>query len=72
MEAYEQRFWDEYLQLIDRLAKLNAMLGNWDCLNFVPSCTKAQLELQAAAMLCYQRALEGRADFNGIKEKAAA
>jgi len=72
MKPYEQRLWSEYTQLVDRLTKLTATLENWACLDFVPSCTREQLSLQAAAMTLYLHALEDRDDFKGINEKAAA
>lgn len=66
-EDYKDRFKAEYYQLKIRYERLDAMVKNWDNLEFTPTCEKQVYRLQLAAMLDYLKVLEIRADIENIK-----
>lgn len=65
---YKDRFLAEYLQVVIRSRKLQAMLDKWDAgtLDFTPTCSKAVLYAQLANMQCYRDVLKRRAKIEGI------
>ncbi len=65
---YKDRFRAEYLQVVIRVRKLQAMLDKWEdgSLNFKPTCPKAVLYAQLSNMQCYRDVLRRRADLEGI------
>ena len=67
-EDYKDRFKAEYYQVKIRYEKLKAMLIQWDKgeLEFTPTCSRAQYEIQKKAMLDYISTLETRAAIEHI------
>ena len=65
---YKDRFRAEYLQVVIRVRKLQAMLDKWEdgSLNFKPTCPNADLYAQLSNMQCYRDVLRRRADLEGI------
>jgi hypothetical protein len=68
-EDYKDRFKAEYYQVKIRYEKLKAMLIQWDKgeLEFTPTCSRAQYEIQKKAMLDYISTLETRAAIENIE-----
>ena len=69
MEAYKQRFINEYNELKERVIKLETMLYRWyfNDLDFEPSCSFDLLEAQLHVMQAYISILKQRAEIEGIK-----
>lgn len=65
---YKDRFRAEYLQVVIRVRKLQAMLDKWEdsSQDFKPTCPKAVLYAQLSNMQCYRDVLRRRADLEGI------
>lgn len=68
-ESYKERFIAEYVQLVVRYKKLEAMLIKWvnDQLDFKPTCPKGIYNFQIKAMADYIACLETRAVIEGIE-----
>ena len=62
MEAYKERFIEEYKQLKTRLNKLDAIIDGYDngTLNFTPTCDIDLLREQSFYMKGYLKILERR------------
>lgn len=64
--SYDDRFLAEYYQLDIRITKLQAMLDNWNNLNFIPKCPKDVLTRQLNAMKKYRDTLDERCIYENI------
>ena len=66
---YKERFKAEYYQVKIRHDKLMTLIKKWDNneLDFVPTCSKALLLIQAQYMEMYMEALEIRAEKEGVE-----
>lgn len=68
MEAYKERFVEEYKQLVDRHRKLRDLLDRYDLgkLDFTPDCPIELLACQENIMDAYKDVLEERAKIEHI------
>lgn len=68
-EDYRERLVAEYRQLCIRETKLGMMLSDYDDgrLDFEPMCSTDLLRWQLSAMDAYRKALERRAEVEGIE-----
>ena len=67
LDDFKDRFILEYIQLVIRLSKLDAVLNNTSDTHFeVDDTTRALMLKQRDAMESYRRCLEKRADILGI------
>ena len=68
---YKDRFIAEYLQLFIRVGGLTTMLNKYKdgTLDFTPTCSIELLQSQLDAMLLYAKALDARAEVEGIDVK---
>ena len=67
LDDFKDRFISEYIQLVIRLSKLDAVLNNTSDTRFeVDDTTRALMLKQRDAMESYKRCLEKRADILGI------
>ena len=67
MEAYQERFKKEFYELEARIDKLKSMLGNWDHLEFEPTCSYDLLHAQLCAMVSYLDILKIRASIEKVE-----
>ena len=67
MEAYQERFINEYHELETRIYKLKSMLDNWDHLDFTPTCSYDLLHAQLCAMVAYLDILKIRAGIEKLE-----
>lgn len=66
-DDYKKRFRAEYDQLMIRRGKLEAILANWDNLDFEPSCPKRVLQEQATLFTRLMYLYQERAKCEGIE-----
>lgn len=68
MEAYKERFVEEYKQLKNRAEKLQVILDRYNArtLDFTPDCPIELLSRQLLTMIDYKTILEERAEIEHI------
>ena len=66
---YKERFIAEYMQVVVRFKKLQAMVEKWDAgkLDFEPTCPRSTNNIQLGAMADYIAILEARAVMENIE-----
>lgn len=69
MDAWKERFVDEYKELDERCHKLAVMLTKMrnGTLEFTPNCSYDLLHEQLVYMQAYREVLQRRAEIEGIK-----
>lgn len=69
LPEHQQRLVWEVEELAQKIDKLNAIIENWDNLDFEPDCSKEELASQLKSMGQYMNSLQGRTDVKRLQQE---